>query len=139
MKIVRLLGVAFVALLLAMALSELHPDPYLYDDEIFVGSLTLFFAAYFLSDDWLRSRLVRFALLTSIVFLVLWLWYWVGEWGFGLWYPHAPEIVERFIHVSGERDYNAEVSNLFLLVWPSAVFAWWRYERAGKGPRAEAS
>ena len=29
------------------------------------------------------------------------------------------------MQVDGESGYNAEVSNLFLFVWPTALFLWW--------------
>ena len=121
----RLVGVVVSGLLCAVSLAELHPHPYLYDDWITFGSFVFYMLVYAVSPARGRSFTVRFALLTAVVFFVLDLWYWIGAWKFGLWYPHAPEIVERFMQVDGESGYNAEVSNLFLFVWPTALFLWW--------------
>lgn len=128
-KALGLLGDTIVAFLLALSLAEFHPHPYAYDAPIFFGTLAVFFVSYFLSSNNVRSTIVMVSFLTSAVFSTLWLWYWIGAWEFGVWYPRAPEILQRFIHIDGESGYNAAVSNLFLLIWSIAVAIWVVWDR----------
>ena len=110
-------------------MAELHPDPYRYDDFIFLCTLAVFLALYAFSQAPWRSAIVQVAALTVVVFASLFVWYWWGAWKLGVWYPHAPAVLEHVMRIDGESGYNVEVSNLFLFVWPVAVFSWWLWKQ----------
>jgi hypothetical protein len=117
-RILQALGMIIVGALFGLAIAAIEPHPYAHDVEIFAISSVLFVVvAMALRRPRAQLAWAVYGALTSICFLLISLWFWQGAMDRGWWYPPKPPILEQFLRLDGEAGLDAQVSDLFLVVW----------------------
>jgi len=101
----------------AWAVSRVDPYPGTYDLPIFVVSYCAFLLVLALVRPRVRIRWYLFGAATFLCWLTAFLWFWFGAERHGWWYPPHLHILKHFTLVDGESALDAEVADVFLLLW----------------------
>ena len=105
-------GVAF-----AWAVSSIDPYPNRYDLPIFLAALFAFLVVFAILPSPDKRRWYAFGFVTFLCWLVPFFWFWFGAERHGWWYPPHPHILKHFTLIGGESGLDAEVTDVFLLLW----------------------
>lgn len=118
----RYIGIVFLAVLFGVTLASLEPYPNEHFDEICTDTGSFYLGVMFLLR---RTRFAKlwtsFGLVTVYMWFLVTIWFYHGSMHYGWWYPPHPEIVQLFVSVDGESTCDAQVTNVFLVVWPGVT------------------
>jgi hypothetical protein len=123
-RIVRIGAAVVATALFAWSFGAAEPYPSRHDVVIFFSAATLFALILVTRPPEATRAWCLFGVATFLCWLVPFTWYWVGSWRFGWWYPPHPHILRHFVLVDGEAAYDAEVSDVFLVLWLAVALTW---------------
>lgn len=110
-------------LLFAFALANVDPYPYRHSIAIFLAAGATFALVLRVMPGRYRAEWCFFGVITFACWLISFYWFWIGAWSLGWWWPPHPKILARLTFVDGEAGYDAEVSDIFLILWGIVVVA----------------